>query len=85
MADINHVVLVGRLTRDAELKFTATAFTVHNIDPKDGTRELEAQGAYSQLDNTVSFTFEGETVTGSIKGNKLTFSIEGMTMTFTKK
>ncbi|HUX11658.1 MAG TPA: single-stranded DNA-binding protein, partial [Spirochaetia bacterium] len=22
MADINHVILVGRLTRDAELKFT---------------------------------------------------------------
>jgi single-strand DNA-binding protein len=28
MADINHVVLVGRLTRDAELKYTATGQAV---------------------------------------------------------
>lgn len=28
MADINHVVLVGRLTRDAELKYTNSGFAV---------------------------------------------------------
>jgi single-strand DNA-binding protein len=28
MADINHVVLVGRLTRDAELKFTNTGLAI---------------------------------------------------------
>jgi single-strand DNA-binding protein len=28
MADINHVVLVGRLTRDAELKYTTTGFPI---------------------------------------------------------
>lgn len=28
MADINHVVLVGRLTRDAELKYTNSGFAI---------------------------------------------------------
>jgi single-strand DNA-binding protein len=31
MADINHVVLVGRLTRDAELKYTNSGQAVTNI------------------------------------------------------
>ena len=31
MADINHVVLVGRLTRDAELKYTNTGFPVAKL------------------------------------------------------
>jgi len=31
MADINHVVLVGRLTRDAELKFTNSGFAVAKL------------------------------------------------------
>ena len=31
MADINHVVLVGRLTRDAELKYTGTGMAVSNF------------------------------------------------------
>ena len=28
MSDVNHVVLIGRLTRDAELKYTNTGFAV---------------------------------------------------------
>jgi len=31
MADVNHVVLIGRLTRDAELKYTNTGFAVSKI------------------------------------------------------
>ncbi len=31
MADINHVILVGRLTRDAELRYTGGGFAVANI------------------------------------------------------
>jgi single-strand DNA-binding protein len=31
MADINHVVLVGRLTRDAELKYTSNGTAVSNL------------------------------------------------------
>lgn len=31
MADINHVVLVGRLTRDAELKYTNTGYPVGKL------------------------------------------------------
>ncbi len=31
MADINHVVLVGRLTRDAELRYTASGIPVCNF------------------------------------------------------
>ncbi|MFP4385085.1 MAG: single-stranded DNA-binding protein [Spirochaetia bacterium] len=31
MADINHVVLVGRLTRDAELKYTNTGLAICNF------------------------------------------------------
>ena len=31
MADINHVVLVGRLTRDAELKYTSSGIAVCNF------------------------------------------------------
>ncbi len=31
MADINHVVLVGRLTKDAELKYTNTGFAIANF------------------------------------------------------
>lgn len=31
MADINQVVLVGRLTRDAELKYTNTGFAIANL------------------------------------------------------
>ena len=31
MADINSVVLVGRLTRDAELKYTNTGFAIANL------------------------------------------------------
>ena len=31
MADINHVTLVGRLTRDAELKYTNSGQAVSNI------------------------------------------------------
>ncbi|HZK20158.1 MAG TPA: single-stranded DNA-binding protein [Treponemataceae bacterium] len=31
MADVNHVVLIGRLTRDAELKYTSNGFPVSNF------------------------------------------------------
>ena len=31
MADVNHVVLIGRLTRDAELKYTNTGFAVSKL------------------------------------------------------
>jgi single-strand DNA-binding protein len=31
MADVNHVVLIGRLTRDAELKYTGTGFPISNF------------------------------------------------------
>jgi single-strand DNA-binding protein len=31
MADINHVVLVGRLTRDAELRYTSSGTAVSNL------------------------------------------------------
>jgi single-strand DNA-binding protein len=31
MSDINHVVLVGRLTRDAELKFTNSGFAIAKL------------------------------------------------------
>ena len=31
MADLNHVMLIGRLTRDAELKYTPNGFAVANI------------------------------------------------------
>lgn len=31
MADVNHVILVGRLTRDAELKYTSAGFAISNI------------------------------------------------------
>ncbi len=31
MADINHVVLVGRLTRDAELKYTNSGYAVSKV------------------------------------------------------
>jgi single-strand DNA-binding protein len=49
MTDINHVVLVGRLTRDAELKFTNTGFAIANLSlavnrrtKKDDTWQDEA-------------------------------------------
>lgn len=31
MADVNHVVLIGHLTKDAELKYTGGGFTVSNF------------------------------------------------------
>jgi single-strand DNA-binding protein len=31
MADVNHVTLIGRLTRDAELKYTAAGFAISNF------------------------------------------------------
>ncbi|OJF77682.1 MAG: single-stranded DNA-binding protein [Treponema sp. CETP13] len=31
MADVNHVILIGRLTRDAELKYTSGGFPVSNF------------------------------------------------------
>jgi single-strand DNA-binding protein len=31
MADVNHVTLIGRLTRDAELKYTTTGFPISNF------------------------------------------------------
>ena len=31
MADINQVILIGRLTRDVELKYTNTGFTIANL------------------------------------------------------
>jgi single-strand DNA-binding protein len=31
MADVNHVILIGRLTRDAELKYTTTGFPISNF------------------------------------------------------
>jgi single-strand DNA-binding protein len=31
MADVNHVTLIGRLTRDAELKYTSTGFAISNF------------------------------------------------------
>jgi single-strand DNA-binding protein len=31
MADVNHVVIVGRLTRDADLKYTASGFAFSNF------------------------------------------------------
>lgn len=49
MADINHVILVGRLTRDAELKYTNTGFAITNFSlavnrrmKKDDTWQEEA-------------------------------------------
>ena len=30
-ADLNHVVLIGRLTRDAELKYTTSGFAISNF------------------------------------------------------
>ena len=38
MADINHVVLVGRLTRDAELKYTNTGFAISRMSIAINTR-----------------------------------------------
>jgi single-strand DNA-binding protein len=38
MADLNHVVLVGRLTRDAELKYTATGQAVSKFSLAVGRR-----------------------------------------------
>lgn len=44
MADINHVVLVGRLTRDAELKFTNTGTPVCKISVAvNRRRKIEEQ------------------------------------------
>ncbi|MGI5172001.1 single-stranded DNA-binding protein [Treponema sp. OMZ 840] len=31
MTDLNHVMLIGRLTRDAELKYTANGFAISNF------------------------------------------------------
>jgi single-strand DNA-binding protein len=31
MADVNHVIIIGRLTRDAELKYTAAGFAISNF------------------------------------------------------
>ncbi|MDR3283920.1 MAG: single-stranded DNA-binding protein [Treponema sp.] len=31
MSDVNHVILIGRLTRDAELKYTSTGFAISNF------------------------------------------------------
>lgn len=31
MADLNHVTLIGRLTRDAELKYTSNGFAISNF------------------------------------------------------
>jgi len=31
MADVNHVIIIGRLTRDAELKYTSAGFAISNI------------------------------------------------------
>ena len=38
MADINHIVLVGRLTRDAELKYTNTGYAVGKFSIAINTR-----------------------------------------------
>lgn len=31
MADVNHVIIIGRLTRDAELKYTTAGFPISNL------------------------------------------------------
>ena len=31
MTDLNHVMLIGRLTRDAELKYTSGGFAISNF------------------------------------------------------
>ena len=31
MADVNHVIIIGRLTRDAEIKYTLAGFAISNI------------------------------------------------------
>ena len=38
MADINHVILVGRLTRDAELKYTNSGYAVGKFSVAINTR-----------------------------------------------
>lgn len=47
MADVNHVTLIGRLTRDAELKYTSGGFAISNFSiavnrrRKDGDQWIE--------------------------------------------
>ena len=43
MADINHVVVVGRLTRDAELKYTASGQAVCNFSVAVNRRRKQGE------------------------------------------
>lgn len=70
-----------------ELVFNAFNNTVriYEVDPKDGEKELEGIGTYTQTGNTVTVTMDGETFTGTISGSRLNVIEDGETMSFTKK
>ena len=50
MADINNVVLVGRLTRNAELKFTNSGFAISNIGLAVNRRVKKDDGYVDEVD-----------------------------------
>ncbi|GMO58218.1 MAG: hypothetical protein Ta2A_03610 [Treponemataceae bacterium] len=43
MADVNHVLLIGRLTRDAELKYTTTGYPISNFSLAVNRRRKEGE------------------------------------------
>jgi len=68
-----------------EISFTASNWTVYQINPKDGERETMLQGTYTQSGNVVELTAMGEIVPGTISGNRLTITLDGENITFTQK
>lgn len=60
MADINHVVIVGNLTRDPELKHTAGGMPLAKLRVANNTRTKKADGEWGDKANYFDVTVWGK-------------------------
>ncbi|MDR2194344.1 MAG: single-stranded DNA-binding protein [Treponema sp.] len=73
MADINHVVLVGRLTRDAELKYTANGQSVCKFSIAVNRRKKSGEQWVDEANffDVVVWGRQGESLNGYLVKGKL--------------
>src|SRR5687767_14145359 len=60
MSDINRVILVGRMTRDPEVRYTSGGMPIVNIGLAVNGRQKDASGQWAEKPNFFDVKFFGE-------------------------
>jgi single-strand DNA-binding protein len=60
MSDLNHVVLVGRLTRDPEVRYTSAGMPIVNLGLAVNGRQKDAAGAWVDKPNFFDIKLFGD-------------------------